>query len=215
MTRKLYLFCNLGDVTMIEKGRSMVEMLGVLAIIGVLSVGAISAYSKAMFKYKLNKQRGQINQIMMSLIEYRSIFTSVNHGESIVPTLIKLNALPKEMIKPTSSTNLYDNLSLAIRIVRTDGDGVYFYYSMTGFADNNHIICRNILETFKEYSDVLYALGINSNTEEDINQQDWYFGDGGSAYAKKIHQLDINAMQTLCEKCASNWCNIVAIVAYD
>ena len=39
-----------------ENGRSMVEMLGVLAIIGVLSVGAIAGYSKAMFKYKLNKQ---------------------------------------------------------------------------------------------------------------------------------------------------------------
>ena len=31
-------------------GRSMVEMLGVLAIIGVLSVGAIAGYSKAMMK---------------------------------------------------------------------------------------------------------------------------------------------------------------------
>lgn len=31
-----------------EKGRSMIEMLGVLAIIGVLSVGGIAGYSKAM-----------------------------------------------------------------------------------------------------------------------------------------------------------------------
>ena len=31
-------------------GRSMVEMLGVLAIIGVLSVGAVAGYSKAMIK---------------------------------------------------------------------------------------------------------------------------------------------------------------------
>ena len=31
-------------------GRSMVEMLGVLAIIGVLSVGAIAGYSKAMME---------------------------------------------------------------------------------------------------------------------------------------------------------------------
>ncbi len=36
-------------------GRSMIEMLGVLAIIGVLSVGAIAGYSKAMFKQKMNK----------------------------------------------------------------------------------------------------------------------------------------------------------------
>lgn len=30
-----------------EKGRSMIEMLGVLAIVGVLSVGGIAGYSKA------------------------------------------------------------------------------------------------------------------------------------------------------------------------
>ncbi len=36
-------------------GRSMVEMLGVLAIIGVLSAGALAGYSKAMFRHKVNQ----------------------------------------------------------------------------------------------------------------------------------------------------------------
>lgn len=35
-----------------EAGRSMIEMLGVLAIVGVLSVGGIAGYSKAMVKNK-------------------------------------------------------------------------------------------------------------------------------------------------------------------
>ena len=34
----------------VSSGRSMIEMLGVLAIIGVLSVGGIAGYSKAMQK---------------------------------------------------------------------------------------------------------------------------------------------------------------------
>ena len=34
-------------------GRSMIEMLGVLAIIGVLSVGGIFGYSKAMMTWKI------------------------------------------------------------------------------------------------------------------------------------------------------------------
>ena len=34
-------------------GRSMIEMLGVLAIIAVLSVGGIAGYSKAMDKFKM------------------------------------------------------------------------------------------------------------------------------------------------------------------
>jgi len=38
-----------------EFGRSMIEMLGVLAIVGILSVGGIAGFSKAMMKYKLNK----------------------------------------------------------------------------------------------------------------------------------------------------------------
>ena len=39
----------------IETGRSMVEMLGVLAIIGVLSVGGIAGYNMAVDRYKTNK----------------------------------------------------------------------------------------------------------------------------------------------------------------
>ena len=37
-----------------QSGRSMVEMLGVLAIIGVLSVGGISGYSISMRKHRAN-----------------------------------------------------------------------------------------------------------------------------------------------------------------
>ena len=39
----------------LESGRSMVEMLGVLAIIGVLSVGGISGYTISMRKYRANQ----------------------------------------------------------------------------------------------------------------------------------------------------------------
>ena len=46
-----------------QSGRSMIEMLGVLAIIGVLSVGGIAGYSKAMTKYRINKAIEQITLI--------------------------------------------------------------------------------------------------------------------------------------------------------
>ena len=46
-----------------QNGRSMIEMLGVLAIIGVLSVGGIAGYSKAMQKYRINKAIEQITLI--------------------------------------------------------------------------------------------------------------------------------------------------------
>ena len=56
-----------------QNGRSMIEMLGVLAIIGVLSVGGIAGYSKAMTKYRINKT---IEQITLIAGNVRTFFAS-------------------------------------------------------------------------------------------------------------------------------------------
>ena len=48
-----------------ESGRSMVEMLGVLAIIGVLSIGGIAGYTQAMKKYRINEA---VNTITMAAV---------------------------------------------------------------------------------------------------------------------------------------------------
>ena len=55
-----------------QTGRSMVEMLGVLAIIGVLSVGGIAGYSKAMYKHKMNKMTDIISKVFMNITELLS-----------------------------------------------------------------------------------------------------------------------------------------------
>ena len=44
-----------------ESGRSMVEMLGTLAIIGVLSIGGIAGYSYGMDKYRANRTMYDVN----------------------------------------------------------------------------------------------------------------------------------------------------------
>ena len=46
-----------------QRGRSMVEMLGVLAIAGVLSVGGVSAYGIAMKKHKANELLHQASML--------------------------------------------------------------------------------------------------------------------------------------------------------
>lgn len=51
-----------------ETGRSMVEMLGVLAVIGVLSIGGISGYKAAMNRIELNKM-GKLFQHLQLAIE--------------------------------------------------------------------------------------------------------------------------------------------------
>lgn len=60
------------DSKVVQCGRSMIEMLGVLAIIGVLSVGGIAGYSKAMTQFKVNKIVAETNQIIATAHEYAS-----------------------------------------------------------------------------------------------------------------------------------------------
>ncbi len=48
-------------VQSLDSGRSMVEMLGVLAIVGVLSIGGIMGYKYAMNKYLVNKIANELN----------------------------------------------------------------------------------------------------------------------------------------------------------
>ena len=55
-----------------ENGRSMIEMLGVLAIIGVLSVGGIAGYSKAMYRFKMNKTIDIFNRVLIDFAEFTS-----------------------------------------------------------------------------------------------------------------------------------------------
>ena len=51
-------------------GRSMIEMLGVLAIIGVLSVGGIAGYSKAMEQFKVNKAIDEYTALTYGVVEH-------------------------------------------------------------------------------------------------------------------------------------------------
>ncbi len=76
-----------------EAGRSMVEMLGTLAIIGVLSLGALTTYRYAMNKYMANEAAYHLNlrltdlktQLMrgqtLSLSEYKDHKTIFDFGE--------------------------------------------------------------------------------------------------------------------------------------
>ena len=49
-----------------ENGRSMIEMLGVLAIIGVLSVGGLSGYTMAMNRHRANQILDYATRVAMS-----------------------------------------------------------------------------------------------------------------------------------------------------
>lgn len=83
-------------VTDNQSGRSMIEMLGVLAIIGVLSVGGIAGYSKAMAKYKLTRAQDQITMILMNV---RTAYASSGDYSGLTTSsAASFNFVPNEMV---------------------------------------------------------------------------------------------------------------------
>lgn len=86
-------------VNLLEKneqtGRSMVEMLGVLAIIGVLSVGGIAGYSKAMTKFKITKT---MDQVSMTVANIRTLYSGQrNYNGLETANALDMGVVPAEM----------------------------------------------------------------------------------------------------------------------
>lgn len=101
-----------------QTGRSMIEMLGVLAIIGVLSVGGIAGFTKAMQKYKINNTINQITRIVtnmrvafvgqknyLGLGETPEEINAVLYNAGIIPQKLLARDLNKEIIIPFQFRN--------------------------------------------------------------------------------------------------------------
>ena len=92
-------------------GRSMIEMLGVLAIIGVLSVGGIAGYSKAMMKYKINKTVEGYSMLVFGILEHIDDLrkSTVDNTNIDAETLLAINAVPQSWVKQNGDLNIVDS----------------------------------------------------------------------------------------------------------
>ena len=100
-------------------GRSMIEMLGVLAIIGVLSVGGIAGYSKAMMKFKINKTMQQIAEIVANV---QTLYAQQKDFNGLTnETAVQMGIVPDSLT--TSAERYYTTISNVF------GGQVYIYYS--------------------------------------------------------------------------------------
>ena len=195
-----------------ECGRSMVEMLGVLAIIGVLSVGAISGYSKAMMKYKLNKQAEAMNMLLHNVIQLNLPYSDDWHTKLIS----RLNLLPDGIKQSSSEDYLHDMFGNSIWIFsihpETNFFGYGIGYNFTEHGDRNEI-CRNLLNVYKANSSELYYVVSDryyqpdegNSSEENYSKSGYYYGD---AYCKEgnncLRSISLNDIDLLCHQCAED-----------
>ncbi len=104
----------------------MIEMLGVLAIIGVLSVGGIAGYSKAMMKFKINKTAEQISQIVTNI---RTLYLQQKDYNGLTTaTAIQMGAIPDDLT--TGSRGNITNIF---------GGNISTYSSLSSYAWHNSV----------------------------------------------------------------------------
>ena len=192
-----------------QSGRSMVEMLGVLAIVGVLSVGAIAGYGKAMMKYKLNKQAEQLNTVINTIARNLHSFDNIHSTGGNTPDLstyfIKMGEFPKEMIK--NGNEIYDTFGIkwASFINSTDthiflvGSGA----SLTAKSADNLSVCHNIILTAKENSDNISRFETSSN--DSGSQSGFLFGNSECSAEKRcLKDVTIDDIYEICNKQIGN-----------
>ena len=162
-----------------QNGRSMIEMLGVLAIIGVLSVGGIAGYSKAMMKYRVNKTIEQLSLVSQYV---RTFF--VNQKDYIGATctgngndgsgcqvIQKAKLIPDEMLtitdgKISAVTNSFgQSFEILTASANTEGDMKAAIVDVTIPSD----ACIEIATQDWTTIDGLIAVGVGSSGGLDVD----------------------------------------------
>ena len=187
------------------RGRSMVEMLGVLAIIGVLSVGAIAGYSKAMMKYKLNKQTEQIGSILdyinIHLDEFKRSKTTIS--DNMIPLLTKLDVIPKEMIRENQNNVVYDIFGNAVGLKNYYTGGSAYYFEFVLYINKGQKeSCMNLFTIAKAKREQLWRTKFSTVKGETSNDANSAWGDNYCyTGAKCLKDLTIAEMENFCNIC--------------
>ncbi len=196
-------------------GRSMVEMLGVLAIIGVLSVGGIAGYSKAMHQWRLNKQSDQLFQILQAAWTYMyQIYPTNNSSTNVTPQFYAINAIPREMQKTNNDKYFYDAFNNQSYIY-CQIDGGNFCGMPISIKNAAASQCRNILNVAKVFHPFLWMIEVDDSSSGGSYSGNT-FGDGYCTESRQssgscLKDLNISNMNSICRTCDRNpdrGCNV-------
>lgn len=173
-----------------QSGRSMIEMLGVLAIIGVLSVGGLAGYNMAMQKIRINKVVEEIQLTMATLDGFNP-----GSGNKVA------NLNYKKYIDTSSLEESLNVLGVTLRALGSGADTQYTYY--LGLDNVSPELCHELINKLNDGTDSITVGGdsfsyvasvlLNSAEARKICQKedsakismDFFFGSTGSAGKKE------------------------------
>ena len=191
-----------------QSGRSMVEMLGVLAIIGVLSVGAMSGYSKAMMKYKLNKFSEGLNSLLNYALQYTPQFETSGSQTYYNELMYKLNLIPDSMTY--NNTAIHDIFNNSVNIYRNLSQNGITETNVLSISmdtsDTSKQMCQSALTVAKENAFALHSVTVkddalqNDNTDPSTSDRLW--GDNFCTdNTKCLRNMTVADTSDVCDYC--------------
>ena len=198
-------------------GRSMIEMLGVLAIIGVLSVGGIAGYSKAMEKFKVNKWVDDVVTLIANLnTTYANSknFTEI-HEKNLTDFFEELNIIPENMLDEQNRDIFGNELQISSHIPSRSEFGSRFFLYFWTLPNNDSVDeCKALFDIAAQYEGSWAAV---LNETESGKLGGTYSVCGKSApdsYAEWINCQSYNTADIAqnCAVCAKQNCDINLII---
>ena len=196
-------------------GRSMIEMLGVLAIIGVLSVGGIAGYAKAMEKFKVSKAIGEYSYLINGFLEHIDNLKH-NHksGEEYgLSEFAKSAGLLPQLWQDVTNINsdgmLQDSYGSYVRIYMSPDELLTFDFWIGGLDDNKKSygfdiqFCQELFNNLaKPLHYAVYDVLMYHMKTENSGGSKWY----GSALCNKtnkkcLHSITLSDINTACSSC--------------
>ena len=200
------------DNLVAQCGRSMIEMLGVLAIVGVLSVGGIQGYSKAMEKIRFNKALSEYNTLMFGFFQHIDDIRKIPDDDVSSPyafydLLVALDIIPISW--KGYSKFVTDDLGNTIRFYPNSIEVMFNYGNVGG---NNRIsFCRALYDLLaKSYQNELNHVYIwkGGKTTDIVYYGNRYCRENVSCI-RNMTLNDINKQCQICDKIDKRTCSLV------
>ena len=203
-----------------ENGHSMIEMLGVLAIVGVLSVGGIAGYSKAMEQFRLNKVIGEYSMLIFGMLEHLDNFKNTQTGmteEAEVFTVAQsLNLVPQSWSRINNLQYKY-SLGNMIQLWILPEYGLaenatvltfdFYLGGVTKVSDSQNISAnfssKLCTEIYQKIAIPLHAAALDANLYRSGGESHFIVGDKTCDGTRKcLNNITLSEIHSVCDACA-------------
>ncbi len=193
-----------------DSGRPMIEMLGVLAISVILSVGGIKGFNNAMTGHKLNKLSEEhsvfLQNIHQDTIKLCKTNTTGSY-QSISKYLNALDIIPAKWKYNKYTGEIYDSIGFKIAAYTANSTTIAINYSIPKDVKEKEQICRKIwTSTLVPLAGIFYQIRMLSGGVVTIRTY-------GENYCNEknqdcISKLTISNIKDICQSCGNQWCYI-------